>query len=649
MKKIFYIIIIAPIFFIACSDFLEIEPLDKVTADQLLSDIRGINTLLANLYNKMPIEDFNYNPGRGFNTTQSQLAGQSPGAWTAGFSDEAHINVSGIDGPGPLAEYWDYEGLRQVNQFMKDIEVVDVDQTTRDRMISEAHFVRAYIYFGIVKRYGGVPIILEPQDLNDNLFIPRSTEKETWDFILEEIDLAISNLPTVLGSDEGNFRATKWAAYALKSRVALFAASIAKYWNNAPLVGEAVSANLVGGMSMTDANNYYLQCINASKEIIDNSGKQLYKPNPANVAEAIQNYQTIFEDPAAADIEVIFKKGYIDGSTPATSGQGHGTDHWFTTFQTHIHNVNHSRFNPTLDIVDAFEDYTDDGTGQSAPLITRTDGIENEYLNLASNMDISTPYKTYTNPLDIYANKDARLFASIMLPFSDWKGTTIIIQGGLIQQDGTKVILSEGSGVGKDGITYYSYGAQSLDDYSGFRNQGGGPQEACYTYTGFSLRKFLQEHKSISTLDFASTTPWIDFRLAEIYLNYAEAAIESGQGDAGLAQTYLNAIRKRAAHTDEIPATIENIMKERRVEFVFEGHRYWDLMRRREMHELYNVYSRKALVPIMDLRQDPPQYIFLRTHNYYDQLAGGRTYLPRYYYLEIPGVSTSNLTQNPEY
>lgn len=647
--KILYLTVVASMFLTACKDYLELQPLDRVPANQLLSDINGVNTLLANLYNRMPMEDFNYDPTLGFNITQIQLAGQSPRGWTAGFSDEAHINVSGNNGPGTTYDYWTYSDIRQVNQFLKDIQQVNIDEATRNRMESEAHFVRAYIYFGICKRYGGVPLITTPQNLTDELSVPRSTEKETWDFILQECDLAIENLPLVLGSDEGIYRVNKWVAYALKSRIALYAASVAKYWNNAPLLGDAVAQKLVGGMTSSDANNYYLQCINVSKAIIDNSGKDLYKPNPANVAEATKNYQDMFQNPSVADIEVIFKKGYIDGSTPATSGQGHGTDYWFTTFQSRKHNVNHSRFNPTLDIVDAFEDYTDNGNGLSSPLVTRLDGVENVYLTSATAMDISMAYKHYANPIDIFANKDARLFASIILPGSSFTGIPIIIQGGLITQDGSKLFFAESSAVGQDGRTYYSYGAQSEGDYSGFKNQGGGAQEANYTYTGFSLRKFLVETSPIPGIGYNSKQAWIDFRLAEIYLNYAEAAIESGQGDAGLASTYLNAIRKRAGHTDQIPATIQNIRKEEQVEFIFEGHRYWDLMRTRQMHVLFNATKRKALVPILDLRQATPDYIFVRAFNYYDNLAGGIVFVPKSYYLAIPGVSTSGLVQNPEY
>ncbi len=67
----------------------------------------------------------------------------------------------------------------------------------------------------------------------------------------------------------------------------------------------------------------------------------------------------------------------------------------------------------------------------------------------------------------------------------------------------------------------------------------------------------------------------IDFRLAEIYLNYAEAVVEngSGYGDRAKAQQYLNDIRHRAALSGNIPLTLDNVKKERRVELALENHR----------------------------------------------------------------------------
>jgi hypothetical protein len=658
--KLYICVAVTSLYLSACNDFLDLKPLDKVSAEALLSDVNGINLLLANLYNQMPVEDFSYYPDIQFNYHGGGgNAGRIDRGHSTSFYTDESVNTLGrnnaaISEVGPVNDgFWAYGAIRQVNQFIDDLKIVDLTQTTRDQLISEAHFIRAYYYFGLAKRYGGVPIIDAVQKIeggdNSNLYVPRSTEKAVWDFILKECDEAIANLPATRTSGDGLFRATKWAAYALKSRAALHAASIAKFWEKASLAGEATNQKLVGGMTQTDADNYYTQCIEASKAIIENSGKKLYKPAPVDAAEATKNYQDIFQDPANTEIynEVIFLKSYIDGST--TKLQGHSTDAFFNPKQTTL-GGKCGRFSPALDLVDLYEDYTDDGTGKSVPLTTRTDGVEDQYDGQPeTGIDLSKPFKVYDNVTEIFEGKDARLFASIIVPGSKWKDKTIVIQAGLIEKDGSQMIYQEGSSIGNDGETYYSYGAATEINYSGFKNLGSGLQELTdFTTTGFTLKKFLQETKVINGTEYASTTPFIDFRLPEIYLNYAEAVLESGKGDAALAKTLLNDIRKRAAHKDNIDLNLENVLKERRVELAFEGQRYWDLVRRREYHSKFNTIRRKALLPILDLRQPTPKYIFVRADNFND-IRGTTTFYEKYYYRPIPDVTNNRLVQNPEY
>lgn len=633
----------------SCSDFLDIKPLDRVSPDQVFQDVNGVKAVLATLYNKMPVEDFTYNPAKGFNY-RTESNNWTDLGWSVSFYTDESTNSAGT-GVEITNGYWDYGAVRQINQFIESVPTVSISQEEKDRLLSEAYFVRAYTYFAMAKRYGGLPLITKVQQIEDGdkMYVPRSTEKDTWDFILSELDNAIANLPDKVEAIEGTKRATKWAALALKSRVALHAASVAKYWDKAPLIGEAVDQKLVGGFSQEDVNNYYKQCIEASEELIKNSGKSLYKPLPSSAEEAAANYQKIFEEPTNSEVlnEVIFAKGYIDGSQ--TKKQGHNTDVFFNPAQTNPGFWAYGRFSPVLDLVDIYEGYDEDGIREDAKLITRTDGNEDYYVaNPGEGIDLSLPYKKYDNVGDIFLNKDARLSASVILPGSLWKSKKIIMQGGIIDQNGDQYIY-ENKVIEKDGVTYYSYGAETSTEYSGFGSFGVFDY-ANYSITGFSLKKFLQESKSVAGVLHASTTDFIDMRLPEVYLNYAEAVVESGLGDADLAKKYLNDIRRRAAHMDEIPLTLENVLKERRVELAFEGQRYWDLVRRRDSHLVFNGSTvRKALVPILDLREDTPKYIFVRANTYYDNRDNGRRFNEKTYYLAIPGVESNHLIQNPQY
>lgn len=642
-----------------CNAFLELEPLDKVSPEQLLETEGGVKALLANIYTMIPMEDFNYRPNNGFN--QRGYDGVNETTNLAFLTDEATRSDGGVGIGYEGFNYWPYGDIRQVNIFMQNVEKAKeagtISVADADRMTGEAHFARAYIYYGLVKRYGGVPLIdkVQDDDYADGgpgaVAVPRSTELDTWKFVLNECTLAAATLPDATsGSDL--YRVTKWAAYALKSRVALHAASVAKYWNLAPLAGEAVTQKLVGGMTSADADAFYKECIEASKFLIENSGKSLYKPAPATVKEAASNFQALFLNDQ--NEEVIFSKAYLNGTT--NTNQGHSYAQFNILPQVNPGALKYGRFNPMLEIVDLFEDYTDDGTGKSAKIVTRTDGNEDAYIPNFHNMNnasvvntlMSVPFVKYNDLYEPFANKDARLLASVVVPGSSYAGTEIIIQGGFIKDNNSYVAYSNES-TQKNGTTYYALGAEGETMFSGFNNVNSG-EDANWTATGFGVRKYMPEGESMSPDRLSSTTSYIDMRLAEVYLNYAEAVVENGSGfgDKELAENYLNALRRRAGHTDRISLTLESVLKERRVEMAFEGKRFWDMNRRREFHtEFSNNRIRKALVPMLDLRGAEPKYVFARVNYFGDETRGGRTFQNINYYRGIPNIATNGLVQNP--
>lgn len=642
-----------------CNAFLELEPLDKVSPEQLLETEGGVKALLANIYTMIPMEDFNYRPNAGFN--QRGYDGVNETTNLAFLTDEATRSDGGVGIGYEGFNYWPYGDIRQVNIFMQNVEKAKeagtISVADADRMTGEAHFARAYMYYGLVKRYGGVPLIDKVQDDDyanggpGAVAVPRSTELDTWKFVLNECTLAAATLPDATsGSDL--YRVTKWAAYALKSRVALHAASVAKYWNLAPLAGEAVTQKLVGGMTSADADAFYEECIEASKFLIENSGKSLYKPAPATVKEAASNFQALFLNDQ--NEEVIFSKAYLNGTT--NTNQGHSYAQFNILPQVNPGALKYGRFNPMLEIVDLFEDYTDDGMGKSAKIVTRTDGNEDAYIANFHNMNnasvvntlMSVPFVKYNDLYEPFANKDARLLASVVVPGSSYAGTEIIIQGGFIKDNNSYVAYSNES-TQKNGTTYYALGAEGETMFSGFNNVNSG-EDANWTATGFGVRKYMPEGESMSPDRLSSTTSYIDMRLAEVYLNYAEAVVENGSGfgDKELAENYLNALRRRAGHTDRISLTLESVLKERRVEMAFEGKRFWDMNRRREFHtEFSNNRIRKALVPMLDLRGAEPKYVFARVNYFGDETRGGRTFQNINYYRGIPNIATNGLVQNP--
>lgn len=622
-KNTLFIVFFASL--MSCSDYLEVDPKNKVSSDAVLSDPEGIRSFVANLYYELPVEDFVYFPRAGFNSR-----GNTGSLSLSQYSLEA-IHSEWPNWNQFNNEWWvrGYKLNRNINLLQESMVDVEFSETERTQIEGEIAFLRAYTYFGLVKRYGGVSIITENQEYStdwESLRVPRNTEKETWDFVLNQLDIAIAKLPEERrGIDETKRRGTKWAAAGLKTRAALYAASIAKFWNKAPLSGDAVSAGLVG-MNASDADHYYQETIKTAEMIISSGKFGLYMPEPANPSDAAMNYQNLFMNPNDALTEVLFMKGYGYAGGPLA----HDYDAWNNPNQTGEGFSHVGRTNPILELVDKYENY--DNPGVSAPIITTEDGVVNE-----GEFKTSISYKKFTSPEDIFQGKDARFFASIIYPGAEWKGTEIVIQGGIVEPDGT-VLDSKGS-FEHNGVVYYPYGAETSNRYSGF---DGTPN---MTRSGFLMKKFLDEDAHISTW-LQSTTDFIDIRYAEVLLNYAEAVVESDQGNRELATKSLNDIRRRAGHTSEITLNLENVLRERSVELAFENKDYWDLIRRRTYHEIFNNYIKTALVPMIDLRGDEPAYIFIR-----EEVPGAQsnTFPVKDYYKPIPGVNNNGLIQNPQH
>jgi len=127
--------------------------------------------------------------------------------------------------------YWDYGYVRDINLFIQKCRESNLPTADKSRFLAEAQFLRANVYFELVKRMGGVPLLLDTMEYNfsgDASYLqhPRAKESEVYDFIINELDSASQGLPN---DPSIKSRATWGAALAMKCRAALFAGSIAKH------------------------------------------------------------------------------------------------------------------------------------------------------------------------------------------------------------------------------------------------------------------------------------------------------------------------------------------------------------------------------------------------------------------------------------
>jgi hypothetical protein len=123
-------------------------------------------------------------------------------------------------------DYWPYSEIRDINTLLTNIDKGKLSEANRKWLKGQAFFFRGWQYFEMAKRYGGVPLVLTPQQLTDDLLVNRNTTAETMTRILADLDSAISYLPAVnVGSGDNNGRVHKGTALAVKGRVLLYYAS----------------------------------------------------------------------------------------------------------------------------------------------------------------------------------------------------------------------------------------------------------------------------------------------------------------------------------------------------------------------------------------------------------------------------------------
>jgi starch-binding outer membrane protein, SusD/RagB family len=541
--KLLYLFIL---FFIlinnSCEESLDIDPLNILTSERVFQSPDAIESYMASLYNAIPLDGFNQRMINSTDLAMSYLGN----AKVEGTSD------------GTWFSYWGYSSIRNVNDFLVKLPDANLSESQKKILRGESLFLRAFYYFGMVKRYGGVPIVKEVQQFTgDNLSdlqIPRNTEKESWDFIATDLDEAISLLPVT----NVNGRVTRYAALALKSRAMLYAASRAKY-------GSVMLDGLVG-IPSGESESYWQKAYDAAKVIIESGHYSLYNKN----SDKAINFAELFIE--EENSEVIFRKYYI------YPNKTHHYNWAILPYAIRAPGGDGSQVGPTLEIVEEFE-YKNGSPGELK--------IENS--------DGSPIF--YENATDLFKDKDPRCVGSIIVPYSTFRGKEIGIRSGIY--DGDEKI--EGGLLN----ALYNPDTKEIDENGTVPVHGNCGLVTTLlesTQTGFYLRKYLDYNLEQSRAG-SSDNDYIIFRYGEILLNYAEAAVELNKiSDAKWA---VNEIRNRAGIKllDDAEVTIEKVRHERLVELAFEWHRWWDLRRWRIAHEVLNNSVFTQLRPYWDIQE----------------------------------------------
>lgn len=599
-------------------EILDTQSQTIFTDEQIWKDPKLITNVLANLYDRLPKHATLAVGQENFTTYDEAL-------WSGLSNNDLEIRNNLINYSYDRWTLWDYVFVRDINVAIDNITQsasVQLTPLLKKQFIAELRFLRAFDYFEMVKRMGGVPIIINQLIYDfkgDPAFLqqPRNKETEVYDFIASELDAVKDDL----GNAGSKKRANKFTALALKSRAMLYAGSIAKYNNTPGLTSSATPGGEVG-IPASRANGFYQKSLDASKEIITSGGYTLYKTNPnlgENFYDALVNKSN--------NSEVILATDYL---------KAQGRRHTFT-----FNNIARSLFedggqgssniSPSLNLVESYE-YLDGSAGT----LKGTGTGSNTAAGQAN-------WIFYSNLQDIFVNKDSRLYGTILYPGTSFAGKPLKMQAGIYVWNASTNKYDRTEGALNSNHT----------DGKVLTGQDGPSRTTTFvSNTGFYLRKYIDASSGASTSAIQSETWWVLFRLGEIYLNAGEAAFELGLNADAL--IYLNAIRERAGFPANSlsSVTLQKIQNERKVELAFEDHRVWDIIRWRIADKLWDGTTTNpdanvlALYPYRIVRPGHPndgKYVF-------DKIIAPRFKAPRFfrpgnYYSSIP---QSVLDNNPK-
>lgn len=352
-----------------------------------------------------------------------------------------------------------------------------------------------------------------------------------------------------------------------------------------PLMNEDVKIPEVG--YTTPEPDRWQKAAKAATEALDAAqaaGYELYNLN----GDPSKNYQLIFMDNTAANKETLFARM----GTSSAEGES----------------------------ISSCDQYNNPngygGWGGNCPLQELVDAYEVVKDGVASKFDWNNPEEK-ANP---YANRDPRFYATILYDGAKWMTRNVETYFD-VDNNGTII------GGGKD----TKYGNDSWNA----------------SPTGYNMKKFMDEGYALNSWNFCARN-WIHLRMAELYLNKAEALYNIGDEEG--AREALKPVRERAG-MPAVTATgadlLEAIKNERRIEFAFEEHRYFDVRRWKEAPKYFG-----STVHAITIKKYPDGKKTYEVDKLRSDVGGDRKWDDKMYWLPITKAEMDknpNLVQNPGY
>ncbi|MBZ4187563.1 RagB/SusD family nutrient uptake outer membrane protein [Niabella beijingensis] len=615
----------------SCKKYLDVVPDNIATIDHAFNMRQQAEKFLFTCYSYIPRQSImsgsaNENPALGGGDELWFHEFYIPSSWNIARGFQNVVN--------PYDNFWQgsgggkdlYQGISDCNIFLENIvNTPDIDPGEKNRWIAEVKFLKAYYHFYLTRMYGPVPIKRVNLPINaspDMVKVYRDPVDSCFNYVVELIDEAVPDLPeTILNEVAELGRITKPIALAIKAEVLVTAAS--------PLFnGNADFANFKDNRGITLFNTTYdprkwERASEACKDAIDAchaAGNKLYYYSQSN-------------------------KQYEIPDTLRT--------------QMNIRNAVNEKWNAeiiwgnTNSMVDNLQiQATPRGLDPSKRASQSTLGNCGVPLKMVS--------KFYTkNGVPIDEDKTW-----------DYSGRFSLIQGAaasrnyLVPEYTTSKMNYDRepryyADLGFDGGVWYGQGKFTTADMWYVSSKKGDPAaniaNGSFNSTGVWPKKYVNYVNVIQDNTYSRENyPWPVMRLANLYLLYAEALNETA-GPSPEVYSYLDQLRERAglqgvvaswaafSYNPTKPATKEGlreiIHRERTIELMFEGQRFWDLRRWKTALQELN-----QPVTGWDIEQKTPEGYY-RERLLYQQTFSLKEYLWPVREVEI--FANKNTVQNP--
>lgn len=382
MKRFIYIGLFAALTLTSCKDeFLDRIPLNSVSEETFWKTENDVYLAVNGIYATLPGDGIIYEDGA------SDIAhAQYPWESTATSVSSGIVSTA-------LNAGWNYEIVRKSNYFLENVDKATMDEALKNRYKAEVRFLRAYRYFNMASKFGGVPLITKVLGFTEEeLNVPRASKDEVISFVLKELDEVANILPNSYAGGKNNEkgRITKGAVLALKSRILL---------NEAKYAEAAAAAQEVMGLGY--------QLFKTSQESeIDQKDDYSKLVDFANADEqkkfrlALRSYEGIFHQANEGNSEVILERQYIQQAQP----------NYLNTYLLEGGVGGWSSLTPTQELVNSYQNFK---TGEAVAV--------------PSNQERAQRYadKDKTAFLQEYKNRDPRFYASILFETAPWNALTI--------------------------------------------------------------------------------------------------------------------------------------------------------------------------------------------------------------------------------